>query len=80
MDLSTDYVSILIMLLANYAVPHPLKKANYAARCGKFLQNVLPDVVNVCKMCGNYAAILCKLCGNCAAGVLVFWVSGIDKI
>ena len=62
--------------LANYAVPHPPKKAHYAARCGKFLQNVRPGVVNFsqnvrpgavnfCKMRGHYGLILCKLCGIC---------------
>ena len=35
--------------LANYAVPHPPKKENYAARSGKFLQNVRPGAVNFSK-------------------------------
>ena len=59
------------VFLLNYAVPHPPKKAYYAARCGKFLQNVRPGAVNFYKMCGLYAAILCKLCSYCAADVSV---------
>ena len=41
------YTTFRCVFLANYAVPHPLKKANYAARCGKFLQNVRP-------LCGDF--------------------------